>query len=103
MIEPLFRGPKLKVERAERHIRDLQAAIDAFLARDPYPYVVKDDVERGTRSVAMVVRELVPDELGLIAGDAIHNLRSALDIMLCDIAAAHGDASRSIRFPFRKD
>lgn len=103
MTEPPFRGPKLKIERAERHIRDLQAAIDAFLARDPYPHVVEDDAERGVRWVKMEVRELVPAELGLIAGDAIHNLRSALDIMLCDIAAMHGDASRSIRFPFRQD
>src|SRR4051812_45511039 len=98
MTEPLFRGPKLKIERAERHIAELQAAIDAFLGRDPYPYVIKDDAERGTRSVIMEVRERVPDELGPIVGDAIHNLRSALDIMLCDIAAMHGDPSRTQGF-----
>src|SRR5919199_1570622 len=101
MTEPLFQGPKLKIERAERHIRDLQAEIDAFLARDPYPHVIQGDAERGVRWVKIEVRELVPPEFGLIAGDAIHNLRSALDIMLCDIAANHGDASRTIRFPFR--
>ncbi len=103
MTEPLFRGPKLKIERAERHIRDLQRAIDAFNARHPYPYVVQDDAERGSRDITFEVRETIPDELGLIAGDAIHNLRSALDIMLCDVAAMHGDPSREIRFPFRDD
>lgn len=68
MTEPLFQGPKLKIERAERHIRDLQAAIDAFLGRDPYPRVIEDDAERGTRTVRMEVREVVPPNLGLIAG-----------------------------------
>src|SRR3954447_18780775 len=103
MTEPLFQGPKLKIERAERHIAELQAATDAFLGRDPYPVIVKDDAERGLRYVSLNVRETIPPSFGLIAGDAIHNLRSALDIMLCDIALGCGAKKRKARFPFAED
>jgi hypothetical protein len=103
MTEPLFQGPKLKIERAERHIADLQAALDAFLARDPYSIDVKDDAERGERYISLSVRETIPPTLGPIAGDAIHNLRSALDIMVCDIAIGCGAEKRKARFPFAKD
>jgi hypothetical protein len=100
MIEVSFQGPKLKIERAERHIRDLQAAIDAFLARDPYPVHIEDDPEQGVRRVRVDIAAPVPHEVALIAGDAAHNLRSALDIMICDVGASLGDHSRKARFPF---
>ena len=38
-----------KVERAEKHIRDVQAERDAFLAEDPYPFFHEDDLQSGER------------------------------------------------------
>lgn len=95
-----FQGPKLKIERAERHIRDLQAAIDAFLACDPYPIRIEDDPKQRIRRITIDFVAAIPDEVALIAGDAAHNLRSALDITICDIGASLGDHTRRARFPF---
>jgi hypothetical protein len=41
-MEP-FAGPRLKVERAKRHISDLNDEISAFLKRDPYRIVLEND------------------------------------------------------------
>jgi hypothetical protein len=100
---PPFAAPKLKIERAERHIIDLETTIEAFRRRDPNPVTIEDDHERGVRRLNIEIREVVPYEIGLIVGDAVHNLRSALDIMICDVAALFGDDSRKARFPFAEE
>jgi hypothetical protein len=68
-----------KIERAEKHFLDLQEAIAAFLAADPYKVSTKKDPQ--TRKLIYYVSgvEPVPDSVSLIAGDVLHNLRSALD------------------------
>lgn len=73
-----FRASKLKIERANKHISDLENRIRSF----PNEYIVrikrdaeagKDFLEHGTVSDTIVV------ESALIIGDAIHNLKCALD------------------------
>jgi hypothetical protein len=68
-----------KVEWANRHIRDLDAAIQAFGTTNPYRIVPKRDPE--TRRPIYYMRQVdaVPTEISLILGDAIQNLRTALD------------------------
>ena len=67
---------RLKVERAEKHFIELEVAIQAFLATEPYRVIKKINPQ--------VVCEIsqansVPDHIGAIIGDAVQNLRSALD------------------------
>jgi len=95
-----FDGPKLKIERAKAHIRDLKRHSDVFLERKPYSLLVEPDDETRQRRVIFRIQEEVPAEIPLIIGDAIHNLRSSLDIMICDVLALVGDPSRRGRFPF---
>jgi hypothetical protein len=68
-----------KIERAKKHIRDLDAAIAAFIATNPYRIATKRDPE--TRKPIYYVADVqpVPHEICIILGDAIHNLRAALD------------------------
>jgi hypothetical protein len=40
-------GPRIKIERAKRHIRDLEAEIAAFHGRGPYEIVAYDDAKTG--------------------------------------------------------
>lgn len=71
----------VKIERAVEHIDNLEAQIKAFREADPYTIIRKDDPETGELVVfASIPREL-PPRWGCIAGDAVHNLRSALDLL----------------------
>jgi hypothetical protein len=71
----------LKLERAERHISELTEAWADFLKEDPYPVRFEDDPKTGDRTYYVDSVREVPVNLSLIAGDAIHNLRSVLDHM----------------------
>lgn len=73
----------IKVERAKEHIRDLEAAIAAFIDLEPYGIDFNND-EDGWKCVGCVNHSIVQSHLprlGAIAGDSIHNLRSALDVL----------------------
>jgi hypothetical protein len=87
-----------KIERAKKHIQDLDLAKRAFLDSSPNPYVVESHYysERGDKGQTIyrvVSMEPVPEPIPLITGDAIHNLRSALDHLaycLADVSSPHG-------------
>jgi hypothetical protein len=82
-------GPPLKIERAKKHIRDLNSRINEFLATNPYRVVLDEDSEPGKKLYKLSRVDPVPPGIGLIAGDAIHNLRSALDHMFCQLVVAN--------------
>jgi hypothetical protein len=84
----------LKLDRAAKHVHALEVAQEQFLAGDPYTY--RRAIEGGTGEgdgTDHVFRweryTPPPDCLGLIAGDAIHNARSALDHLAVALAE-HG-------------
>jgi hypothetical protein len=70
---------RLKIERANKHILDLNAAIRVFLDSNPYEILTKRDPN--TRQLIYYVASFreTPPAIGMIAGDAINNLRSSLD------------------------
>jgi len=77
---------RVKIERAEKHIRDFEAERDAFRALRPYRVVGEahaDCPDKGFRNgcISLTIRqyEPIPDRLPAIVADAVHNLRSALD------------------------
>ena len=83
-LEDIMRGPRLKVQRANRHIDEL---IRRTAPIDPQLYELR--VRKVPRSVihldatefelAYRPKKPIPETLGLIIGDAVHNLRAALD------------------------
>ena len=81
-------GVELKLQRAEEHIAYLDAEIQSFLGSNPYgAYRTVED--EGLEHVIWWSRYAEPPaRLGLIAGDAIHNLRSSLDHMVVALAQA---------------
>lgn len=89
---PPLEGPRRKVERANKHIADLVDLIERFRDSNPYSIVGECDVQ--TREVVGRARENgdpFPEACAsLIAGDAIHNLRSALDLLYCAFVVANG-------------
>jgi hypothetical protein len=89
-----------KVERAKKHIFDLDSERAAFLDSNPYVLTGEYYVEHKTTAYFLDQSSPVPDIIRLIAGDAAHNLRSALDYLACALVEANGGTiSRSTAFP----
>jgi hypothetical protein len=83
-------GPRLKVERARQHIADLETHIAEFHKRAPYLVVREEDPKTGDLVWRVRVREQPPPSLALLAGDAVHNLRTALDHLMWQLVLANG-------------
>jgi hypothetical protein len=79
-----------KVGRAEQHLIDLKAAPERGLNYNMYGPVLKGDTHslKKTRSIEF------PDDLriqyGVMVGDVVHNLRSALDHLIAQLVEANG-------------
>jgi hypothetical protein len=101
----ISRGATLKVERANKHIADLRAALVGLEEK----YISRIEVDPNTRYQHLIHSvpdlELTLQHLSLVVGDAIHNLRSALDFAWFDTVERIGapKSSRDTRkFPVRK-
>lgn len=91
-------GVRAKTERAEQHIRDVEGAIRAFRL-DAYDVGEKTDAQTGQCVYYLSRADEVPPFLGCIIGDAIHNLRSALDHLAMQLHIA-GDGGQDDRIYF---
>ena len=85
-----WRGIWIKTERAKEHILDLQRRVDGFMRRRPYSIFIDRDPATGHHVIRAHVTEEPPIWWGAIAGDAVHNLRSALDLMISQLILANG-------------
>jgi len=93
---------QVKIERAKQHIHDLKAAIRAFL--DTHPYVVKTKRNPQTRQLIYYLSDVrkTPPVIAAITGDALQNLRSALDHLayhLFRVGAGDTAAPSQVCFP----
>ncbi|MGB0108803.1 MAG: hypothetical protein WBP52_09895, partial [Terriglobales bacterium] len=79
---------KTKVERADKHIRELEAELVRFHDANPYKFTAQRDPN--TREMVYYVTEVaeIPLPLSAIAGDVLQNLRSALDYLAHAFVAA---------------
>ena len=87
-----FGHAKLKIERANKHIADIDEGLRA--SSDRYSPSLKIDAKTGEQFLyySLTDRTLRSD-ITLIAGDAIHNLKCALDIAYCEtirVISPHG-------------
>jgi hypothetical protein len=70
---------QVKIERAKKHITDLESGIKSFFDSKPYKVGTKRDPQTAKLIYYIVRVNPVPGCIAAIAGDAIHNLRSVLD------------------------
>jgi hypothetical protein len=87
-------GVRAKLARAQKHIDEFDAA---FLAHPSIGTKIEMESmrkEAGNHEVAGAITsaDLSPD-ITLAAGDAVHNLRSSLDHVICQLAIAAGNAT----------
>jgi hypothetical protein len=90
MASGRFHSARLKIDRANKHISELQTCLDEFLKTDFYILTEKKNAERGEHGFTITLLKPIPDEVALIAGDAIHNLRTALDFMFGEAVQNRG-------------
>lgn len=100
----------LKLDRASHHLDSLDAKVREWRKRETHRYVSHFDRESGKQFVYLEFTEPVPAEFRLIIGDCLHNLRSALDNLVYELALAHigidplpEDRARKLEFPIFGD
>jgi hypothetical protein len=102
MIAP-FEAAKLKIERANKHIQELELSISSYFAENPCALIVEPFPRMNLihdHAWIARIRKPVPIFLSAIIGDAVHNLRTALDLLACDLVRLNGRSVRSVYFPF---
>jgi len=92
----VFHQSRAKVEWAKKHIRDLHALIyDATAQPHFYSLSVRED----NLHVA-IQKGAFAEQVALFIGDALHNLRSSLDILFCEVVnLCGGKDDRWTHFP----
>jgi hypothetical protein len=85
-------GVVAKFNRAKQQFDILRHEIGAFSDRDPQPHFSRGyfDAKTWEWIERFQVREAPPLRWGVILGDCVHNLRSALDHLICQLTLLDG-------------
>lgn len=80
----------LKLKRANKHIEELERAIDIFGKSRPYEISGKRDIQTREELLYISKAPPIPDDIPIIAGDVIQNLYCGLDYFAWEIVKASG-------------
>lgn len=96
----MFESAKLKVEWADHHISDLATQFQAFVESNPYSVAVGHNPETRRTAIRLIFKKPIPKSFALTIGDAIHNLRCALDHMTWQLVGRDGGTqNRYLKLP----
>jgi hypothetical protein len=100
-----FASPRRKIARAKEHLGNLTREIRAFIDSGAYVQIVEDDSTRPGYTLHKIkLTQKIPQSIEDTAGDAITNLRSALDHACFGVAVASGNSNpQNAYFPFARD
>jgi hypothetical protein len=101
---------RAKLGRAKLHIDCLRASIREAGQGDPYTIPLREDLDQDTGTLYFRVDRIPsqPEYWGLLIGDTLHNLRSALDNGWWQLACHHlkrtptEEEAKKIQFPILK-
>jgi hypothetical protein len=96
-----FEAPRLKIKQAQQHISDLDAGFTAFVKTDFYHLGIEEDVNSGDSLLKFEVVNPLSCDVPCVIGDAVHNLRSALDLLVNGIVREKLGTWERIYFPIR--
>ena len=100
-------GVRAKIERAKKHIDELDIEARSFLDSDPYLVRVQPDFETGDRTYYVVKCLDTPTILPVICGDILFSIRSALDHLAYALfkvgSSGKAGCGRHIYFPIADD
>lgn len=101
-----FQASRLKIWRARFHLESLNHEISEYMSRKPAHVNIRP--AKPPKDAGMVYREVhvtepIPYHLAAVVGDFIHNLRTALDLLACDLVRMEGKGVDNVYFPFAKN
>lgn len=100
MANDIMYGPALKLERAEHHIRDVEAIFKREIARSAQ--ALRRPSRNRRRQIDFV--PAMDKKTATIIGDAVHNLRVSLDhAYWIAVERNGGEFHRTVKFPFGGD
>jgi hypothetical protein len=85
----------IKVERAKKHVLDLESERDAFFQTKPYSFAHSTNPITGDRTYYLKTVESIPKVFSVILGDALNNLRCALDHLVHHLACVGAGATKA--------
>jgi hypothetical protein len=97
---------RIKIERAKKHLHDLEVEVRSFLDSQPYRIGIKRDPQTRRPVYYLLSVQDTPLSIAAITGDVIQNLRSALDHLAYQLAIIGPGGKGSLRriyFPISKN
>jgi len=88
--KPLFYSARLKIKRANQHIQELVRVLHAFPQADVHHIGIEEDAKTAGSALKLEIADNILDDIPLIIGDAIHNLRTALDHVAYELVTLSG-------------
>ena len=98
MAMPIPESVRIKIERADQHISDMDGAISEFWKTRPYKVIGYIDAEKRPTYQVTDTKPIGP-MIPAIAGDVIQCLRAALDRMACALWSRTNARDCKIYFP----
>jgi len=96
-------GARLKLERANKHIQGLNLTVTAYLNNHVRNTYIERNKETGGEHLRFdPPNEPIPNDIVLILGDALHNMRCALDHLVVEIIGIRNIDRRHTNFPIRE-
>lgn len=99
----MFESARLKLERAYQHGLELEQTFGSFAYNNPHEARIKFNVDGGQIKrvwVEVLAPKPLPDSLSLSLGDAIHNLRCAVDHVTWELMGIDGGTQNKFtKFP----
>jgi hypothetical protein len=93
-MENLFRASNVKLSRALQFIDEVEAGLQAYDSSNPISARFS-----GKGAIEFHFKEIDPEVLAAL-GDAIHNMRTALDLMASELTRINGESDKKVYFPF---
>src|SRR5690242_7401112 len=94
-----FIASKIKLARAQIHLSELRKEIGQFLRGRPFRAVIRAAPIPGQQCLVYEVRRSVPVEMSAVIGDVIHNVRAALDLLMCELVRRNRQSDKGVYFP----
>ena len=95
---------RMKLDRAKEHIEIFGRELETFLEHDPPPFGFRPEKNRGVDKTVeyvlyAIVRKPPPPEFALVIGDAIQNMRIALEYFAYELSSPKARKSGTTAFP----